>query len=198
MRIHPPSRSRHQKRRQLYQAMVISIKSRGRENERTVIPQPRDTRVQSTTSPNLNIFLLYSNCLLRATKPYCEPCTSDTGFCFKTQCCTTRDQRRDAIEHVGCDNTISRRAARIYHGVATSKHHRIFRLLGERWHGVGVHRRKDTSVRGHSPEINTNSSTEDSITSSSIHSPTFIRAKSRRRLTAKYTSDTFLGYHQAS
>jgi len=63
--------------------MVISIKSRGRENERTVIPQPRDTRVQSTTSPNLNIFLPYSNCLLRATKPYCEPCTSDTGFCFK-------------------------------------------------------------------------------------------------------------------
>ena len=71
----------------------------------------------------------------------------------ETRCCTTRDQRRDAVECVGCHNTISRRAARIYHCVATSKHHRIFRLLEERWDGVGVHRRKDT-VRGHSPEIN--------------------------------------------
>jgi serine/threonine protein kinase len=34
-------------------------------------------------SPDLDIFLPYSNCLLRATKPHCGPCTSGTGFCFK-------------------------------------------------------------------------------------------------------------------
>jgi len=62
------------------------------------------------------------------------------GFREETRCCTTRDQRRDAVERIGCDNTISRRPVRIYHGVAISKHHRIFRLLGERWHGVEVHR----------------------------------------------------------
>ena len=50
----------------------------------------------------------------------------------EAQCCTARDQRRDAVERIGCDKTISRRVTRIYHAVATLKHHRIFRLLGER------------------------------------------------------------------
>jgi len=153
-------------------------KSRRRKNKRTAIPKPFDIRVQSTKSPDLDIFLPYSNYLIRATKSHCEPCTSGTGFFFgvipvyreETRCCTSRDQRRDAVERVGCDNTICRRAARIYHGVATSKHQRIFRLLGERWDGVGAHRRKGT-VQGHSPERRSTSTTSSSMVSLTyIHS----------------------------
>jgi len=184
-----------------------STKSFSSSEETAVIPDDglfnrkvEEEKIKEQSSPNPSVFSFPT------PTAYCVPPNPTAnlapvaqGSREETRCCTARDQWRDAVERIGCDNTISRRAVRIYHGVATLNHHRIFRLLGERWHGVEVHRRKDT-VRGHSPETNTNPSTENRLPQPAPrhHSPTFIQAKSRRPLTAKYSSDTFLGYHQAS
>ena len=160
-----------------------------------------EEKIKEQSSPNPSIFSFPTPTAYSvASNPTANLAPMTRGSRKETQCCTARDRRRDAVERIRCDNTISRRAARIYHGVATSKHHRIFRLLGERWHGVEVHRWKDT-VGSHSPETNTNPNTEDRLPQPAPRwypSPIFIRAKSRRPLTAKYSSDTFLGYHQAS
>ena len=134
--IHPPSRSRHPKRRQLYQTMVFSI-------ERS---RKRKQKNSSDSSPNPSIFSFPTPTAYSVPPnptanlaPVAQGSREETGYC------TARDQRRDAVERIGCDNTMSRRGARtIYHGVAISKHHRSFRLRGELWHGVEVHRRKDT------------------------------------------------------